>query len=92
MLLEALCGASYREIVDDYMVTYDNYYQITEQSDKAKYDTILNRNLVAMIRYIVDDDSVDITTADLSFYARRFLLSVGMTEPQIDALLARLTD
>ena len=92
MLLEALCGASYREIVDDYMVTYDNYYQITEQSDKAKYDTILNRNLVAMIRYIVDDDSVDITTADLSFYARRFLLSVGMTEPQIDTLLARLTD
>lgn len=45
-----------------------------------------------MIRYIVDDDSVDITTADLSFYARRFLLSVGMTEPQIDTLLARLTD
>ena len=90
MLLEALCGASYAEIVDDYMVTYDNYYQITEQSDKSKYDTILNRNLVAMIRYIVDDDSVDIETADLSVYARRFLLSVGMTDAEIDALLVRL--
>jgi len=29
LLLEALCGASYEEIVDDYMITYDNYYQIT---------------------------------------------------------------
>ena len=90
MLLEALAGASYREIVDDYMVTYNNYYKITEQNDKAKYDTILNRNLVAMIRYIVNDDSVDITTADLSVYARSFLLSIGMTDAEIDALLARI--
>ncbi len=90
MLLEALAGASYRELVNDYMITYDNYYKITEQSDKAKYDTILNRNLVAMIRYIVNDDSVDITTADLSAYARSFLLSIGMTDAEIDALLARI--
>ena len=25
-LLEALCGASYDEMRDDYMITYDNYY------------------------------------------------------------------
>lgn len=91
-LIEALAGAGYREIVDDYMITYDNYYEITEKSDKAKYDTILNRNLVAMIRYIVNDDSVDITTADLSVYARTFLLSIGMADAEIDALLDRLTD
>ncbi len=90
MLLEALAGASYRELVNDYMITYDNYYKITEQSDKAKYDTILNRNLVAMIRYIVNDDSVDITTADLSAYARSFLLSIGMTDAEIDAVLKRI--
>ena len=90
MLLEALAGAGYRELVDDYMLTYDNYYKITEQSDKTKYDTILNRNPVAMIRYIVNDDSVDITTADLSVYARSFLLSVGMTDAEIDAVLARI--
>lgn len=90
MLLEALAGASYREIADDYMITYDNYYKITEQSDKAKYDTILNRNLVAMIRYIVNDGSVDLATADLSVHARSFLLSVGMTDAEIDAVLARI--
>jgi hypothetical protein len=43
-----------------------------------------------MIRYIVNDDSVDITTADLSVYARSFLLSIGMTDAEIDALLARI--
>ena len=31
LLLEALCGASYGEIVDDYMITYDNYYQIKKE-------------------------------------------------------------
>ncbi len=92
MLIGALAGAGYREIVDDYMITYDNYYQITEKSDKAKYDTILNRNLIAMIRYLVNDDSVDVTTADLSVYARTFLLSIGMADAEIDALLDRLTD
>ena len=92
MLLEALAGASYREIVDDYMLTYDNYYDISEQKDKPKYDTILNRNLVAMIRYIVNDDSVDITSADLSAYAQKFLLSIGMSEAEIDAFLRCITE
>ena len=31
LLLEALCGAGYEEIVDDYMITYDNYYEITKE-------------------------------------------------------------
>ena len=31
-LLEALCGASYEEIVADYMVTYENYYGITKEN------------------------------------------------------------
>lgn len=45
-----------------------------------------------MIRYIVNDDSVDITTADLSAYARRFLGSVGMTDAEIDAFYLRIAD
>jgi hypothetical protein len=43
-----------------------------------------------MIRYIVNDDSVDLATADLSVHARSFLLSVGMTDAEIDAVLARI--
>ncbi len=92
MLIEALAGASYEEIVDDYMVTYDNYYKITKESDPSKYDVILDKNLIAMIRVVVGDDSVDITTADLSVYARNYLVNAGMTDAQIDKLLACITE
>ena len=90
MLLEMLAGASYDEIVDDYMVTYANYYKITEESDKAKYDTILETNLLVMMHTVTGED-VDLQTADLSVYARAYLIDAGMTDAQIDALLARIT-
>ena len=34
MVLEALCGASYDELIDDYFVTYKNYYGIEKDSEK----------------------------------------------------------
>ena len=91
MLLEALTGASYQEIVDDYMLTYDNYYEINEVKDKAKYDVILDKNLVAMLLTVVGDPDVDLATADLSAYARAYLIDCGMTEDAVDTLVERLT-
>ncbi len=91
MLIEALTGASYQEIVDDYMLTYDNYYEINEEKDKAKYDVILDKNLLAMLRTVVGDPEVDLTTADLSACARAYLISCGMAEDAIDTLVERLT-
>ena len=90
MLLEALMGASYQEIVDDYMLTYDNYYEITETKDKAKYDVILEKNLLAMMYTVAGSADVDLKTADLASAARNYLKGCGMTEEAIDALIARL--
>lgn len=92
MLLEALCGASYGEIVDDYMITYDNYYKINPQKDKEKYETIIRELLVPMIESVVGDENVDITTADLADYAYSFLENAGMTGEEIDKLIDNLTD
>ncbi len=92
MLIEALAGASYEEIVDDYMMTYDNYYKITSVSDAPKYTTIKEKNLDAMIRSVVKDDSVDITTADLSRYAREYLMNAGMSAEAIEDFLAAVTE
>ncbi len=92
MLIEALAGATYQEIVDDYMITYDNYYEINEVKDKVKYDLILEKNLIPMMYTVVGDSSLDLKTIDLSSYARAFLIDVGMTEAQVDALLARITE
>ncbi|MBQ6487862.1 MAG: tyrosine-protein phosphatase [Solobacterium sp.] len=92
MLVEALAGAEYQQIADDYMVTYDNYYGITAESEPDKYKTILEKNLDAMIRSIVGDESVDITTADLSVYAKNYLIKAGMSEEEIAAFLSRICD
>ena len=92
MLIEALCGASYQELVDDYMLTYDNYYKINLQKDPEKYHLILEKNLVPMIKALVNDDSVDITTADLSVYVRNYLIRIGMSETAIDRLISKFCD
>ncbi len=89
MLIEAFSGASYEEIEQDYMSTYKNYYGIDR--DNEKYDLIVENLLVPMIESIVGDEAVDIRTADLSVYARNYLLSGGMTEEQLDALMEKLS-
>ncbi|MBO4839423.1 MAG: tyrosine-protein phosphatase [Lachnospiraceae bacterium] len=91
MLLEALCGASYQEIVEDYMLTYDKYYKITEIKDKAKYDVILDKNLNAMLYTVIGDKNVDLTKVDLAAGARNYLINAGMSEAQVDKLIDRLT-
>ena len=91
LLIEALCGAGYGEIVDDYMITYDNYYQITKEKDKERYDVIVESVLDPMIAAVAGE-GVDIKTADLSACAVDFLKDAGMSEAQIDALKAKLTE
>ncbi len=91
MLLEALCGASYQEIVDDYMLTYDNYYEITEEKDKARYDVILEKNLIAMMYTVARTKDVDLKTADLAALAKNYLLKTGMENAAVEALIDRLT-
>lgn len=91
ILLEAFAGASYREIVDDYMVTFDNYYGITESSDKVKYDTIVESLFLPMLRSIVGDEP-DFADADITLaeYAEQYLRDAGMRDEQISALRAKL--
>ncbi len=89
MLLEALAGASYKEMVADYMITYDNYYDITEKKDPDRYNVIVDKVLDLMIRAVTGGE--DPKTADLSEAAADYLRSGGMTDAQITELLARLT-
>lgn len=91
LLLEALCGASYEEIVRDYMITYDNYYGINEQTDKAKYDIIVESVLDPMLQILAGDETADVRTADLSESAEAYLRSGGMEQNRIDMLKSRLT-
>ena len=90
ILLEALCGASYDEIEDDYMLTYDNYYGINEQTDPERYRILKEQNMDVMLEAIVGDESVDITSADLSKYAEEYLIRIGVSEQAVEKLKANL--
>ena len=90
MLLEALCGADYDEIADDYMITFDNYYGVSEEKDPEKYATIVSSLLDPMIASLLPEGETDVKTADLAAAAAHYLSDV-MTQAQIDALKTRLT-
>ena len=92
MVLEALLGASYEEIVDDYMETYDNYYGINQESDPERYASIKEKNIDSMLHYIVGDESADLVAiSDYAGYAKDYLKSMGMSEESIEKLVERLS-
>lgn len=91
MLLEALAGASYQQIVDDYMITYDNYYQINVANDAERYSIIKEQRLDSMFRHMAGmEKDADLAGADPSACARNYLKAIGMTDEQIDQLTAYL--
>lgn len=94
MILEALLGASYNEMVDDYMLTYQNYYDVTLESDPDRYNDIKHKNIDRMLHYTIGDET---ETEDLSIitdYSDRiksYLLSLGMEESALDHLTQNLS-
>ena len=91
MLLAALCGATYQEIVNDYMLTYDNYYGINERTDPEKYNTIKANNIDVMLESVVEDEDVNITHTNLSKFAKDHLIDCGMSRKAVRRLKERLT-
>ena len=91
MLLEALAGASYQQIADDYMITYDNYYHVNEANDAERFNIIKEQRLDSMLRHVIGAEiGADLANADLSAGARNYLKAAGMTDEQIDQLTAYL--
>lgn len=91
MVIEALAGASYQEMVDDYMVTYANYYGITKAGDKERYDVIKEKNIDIFLAYLAGDGA-DIERADYSVAATNYLKRLGMAEAKIEQLKARISN
>ena len=91
VLLEALAGASYQQIADDYMITYDNYYHINATNDAKRFNIIKEQRLDSMLRHVVGvGKGADLASADLSAGARNYLKAAGMNDEQIGQLAAYL--
>ena len=86
-LLEALAGASYEEILEDYMATYDNYYGITQDSHPEKYEAIRQLKFMDIISQLTElPDDADFRGVVLRDSAEQYLRNSGMTEDEIQTL------
>ena len=90
MVIEALCGATYDELVDDYFVTYHNYYGIEKGSNK--YDVIKSLHIDEMIRYVFGfQKTTNLLLANYCSQVNDYLLSIGLTQEQINDVQTKLS-
>lgn len=85
-LLEALMGATIEEIVEDYMVTYENYFGV--EKGTAKYD-LISSIILDVLKDINAGEPV--TNDNLQVAAENYLRdTVGLSNAYIAALKVRL--
>ena len=81
-LLECLMGATYDEVVADYMTTYVNYYHLEEGSEQ--YEAVKNSNIVSILTNITGAaEGTDLTTVDLAAAAEDYMLDAGLTADEV---------
>ena len=86
-LLECLMGATMKEVIDDYMVTYYNYYGVSEGTEK--YNAVVNNNLIKVLNTTFKVS--DVYKADLAAEAEAFLMEdAGLTAEEVATLKAKL--
>ena len=93
MLIEALAGASYDEMCDDYMTTYKNYYKITKEETPDRYEAVVNLYFDTFMEYLSGEEDPN-TLHEISYVdsAKKYLKDGGMTEEEIDKLIAMITN
>lgn len=93
LILEALAGASYEEMVNDYIKTYENYYGITKENDPNKYYAIVNLYFDVFVSYLHGTDDIkELTCADYTQDAINYLCEGGMTIDEISKLRNMITN
>lgn len=80
-------GATYEEVVADYMVTYYNYYGVEPGTEK--YTAIAESNIIKALTQAFGVE--DLTAADLKAEATEYLTAIGLTGEEIAALSANLS-
>lgn len=86
-LLECFMGATYDEVISDYMTTYENYYRVEKGSEK--YNEIADGNIVRSLCAAFRIS--DLASADLKAEAEAYILGIGLTPAEVSALRANLS-
>ena len=89
-LLESLCGATYDEIVQDYMKSYDMLHGTDMNPDSLQY-RLFRARIEEQLAAIFGVETQALPGVDMPRAARDYLTRCGMTVDQIDRLESRLT-
>lgn len=90
-LLEGLCGATYQEIVNDYLITYYNFYLKSPDKDSDICNALVSLRLDTCLMYYADvTDEAELPGIDYAKAFSDYLLSHGMSPRQLDALVHAL--
>ena len=93
LLIETLAGCSKDEIIKDYMTTYLNYYDISEEETKEKYDTIVNLYLSDMFKYLCNEPIVENVTDEMLFNGVvKYLNDVNVSDDEINNIISIITE
>lgn len=85
-LFESLAGASYTEMRDDYMKTYENYYKVNEEKEKEKYEAIVSLYFDSFCEFLHEESDVDVLKkASYVDDAKAYLTKGGLTEAEISS-------
>ena len=91
MLLEALMGATLDEIIDDYMLSFYNYYGIDKEHEPQRYQAVLDANLMEMLCHVMGVESVEnLEQINLETAATAYLINAGMSQEDIRMLKEKL--
>lgn len=88
-ILECLMGASVQEVLEDYMVTYSNYYGV--ETGSAQYYAIMEGNLKKSLETAFDVGNLYAKGVNLAIEAEEYALEkLGLTAGEIASLKAKL--
>lgn len=91
MILESLMGATLDEIIDDYMISYYNYYGIDKEQEPKRYQAVLDVNLMEMLLHVTGAESVEkLIQIDLESAVTVYLINAGMEQEDINILKEKL--
>ena len=88
-ILECLMGADAEEVIEDYMLTYCNFYGIEPGSEQ--YEEIADKNIVANLEKTFRISSIRDKDADLQGCAEAYLKEIGLSGEEISTLKERLS-
>lgn len=90
-IIEAIGGASYDEIVADYMETYKNYYGITKDETPQEYEAVKTWHIDAFLHQLTKTPSdFDLHRSNFAYDAEMYLRARQVHTDDIEKIKSRL--